>query len=546
MTSAAKPKNAQRPRAANKRATKRSINDFVPLLAAEERLLSACSREESLVLSPTRPSGATAQNRIRASFLRFLALGGDEQHPVRERGIEVSGAFIDGELDVSFCKIQIPIALRRCMMSHGIDATAAVIDELALDGSSVPGISADRFKCTGTLFLRNGFLSEGEVRLINAEIGGSLNCHRGKFINPGRDCISADGIYVGGQIHFDNSHFEGCVRLLGARIEGNLDCQESSFNNAGEIILSCDGATIQDGLFWREMKSINGGVDLTTCYAAVLVDDIESWMSCSYIEMDGFRYDRIIGFSDSKDRIAWLRKQREESLRADFCPQPWEQLARILRETGHVEAARNISIEKHWAMARAGKIGQRAVEGVPWLRRQYHASLNEFSRILHVVYGVLAGFGHRPLWTVGWMIAVWIAAGSAYQLGDQHGVFGPSSPIIQTSATTENCGAPGDTYLTPSQIGGKVVLKRAVPWTHCPSVPAAYTTFHPYVYSLDLLLPVIDLQQQDAWSPMVNNRAGQTLWWGRLMRWLLWGEILFGWLSGALLVAVLGKFVNRD
>ena len=77
-------------------------------------------------------------------------------------------------------------------------------------------------------------------------------------------------------------------------------------------------------------------------------------------------------------------------------------------------------------------------------------------------------------------------------------------------------------------------------------MPPEYTTFQPFIYSLDLILPLVDLQQDSDWAPIVSNANGETLWAGRALRWLMWFEILFGWMASLTLVAVLGRLVDKD
>ena len=78
-------------------------------------------------------------------------------------------------------------------------------------------------------------------------------------------------------------------------------------------------------------------------------------------------------------------------------------------------------------------------------------------------------------------------------------------------------------------------------------MPPAYSTFQPLLYSADLILPLVDLQQENDWSPMVLQSDGRSsLWGGICVRWLMWLEILFGWGMSLLLVAVLGNLVKKD
>jgi hypothetical protein len=90
-----------------KRAFGRSLADFCiegattpnGLHSAEERLLECTRLGETCWIGDERPTEATPENTVRGSFLRFLLLGGDEDAPVHEKGAQLFGAFIDGDLD---------------------------------------------------------------------------------------------------------------------------------------------------------------------------------------------------------------------------------------------------------------------------------------------------------------------------------------------------------------------------------------------------------------------------------------------------------------
>ena len=71
---------------------------------------------------------------------------------------------------------------------------------LNLTGSWTGAIGADGLKVKGSLFLRNGFHAEGEVRLLGATIGGNLDARGGTFKNPNGNALNADGIKVTGDI----------------------------------------------------------------------------------------------------------------------------------------------------------------------------------------------------------------------------------------------------------------------------------------------------------------------------------------------------------
>ena len=56
-----------------------SLQEFEPLKPAERKLLEAALKGEQCALGGSSPPSATDANEVRADFLRFLALGGENR-----------------------------------------------------------------------------------------------------------------------------------------------------------------------------------------------------------------------------------------------------------------------------------------------------------------------------------------------------------------------------------------------------------------------------------------------------------------------------------
>ena len=52
----------------------------------------------------------------------------------------------------------------------------------------------------GSVFLRDGFKAEGQVRLLGATIGGNLDCGKGQFTKAEGNALHADGVRVEGSV----------------------------------------------------------------------------------------------------------------------------------------------------------------------------------------------------------------------------------------------------------------------------------------------------------------------------------------------------------
>jgi hypothetical protein len=88
-------------------------------------------------------------------------------------------------------------------------------------------------------------------------------------------------------------------------------------------------------------------------------------------------------------------------------------------------------------------------------------------------------------------------------------------------------------------------------WYLCSKLPEEYTGFSPFAYSLDLILPLVDLQQENDWAPMIPTPTKTSAFWTwspndeYFIRFVMWFEILFGWMSSLLLVAVVSGLTKR-
>jgi hypothetical protein len=88
-------------------------------------------------------------------------------------------------------------------------------------------------------------------------------------------------------------------------------------------------------------------------------------------------------------------------------------------------------------------------------------------------------------------------------------------------------------------------------WYLCEKLREEYTGFSPLAYSLDLILPLVDLQQEHDWSPMIPTPQNTVideltaLSLKHITRLVMWFEIIFGWIGSLLLVAVVSGLTKR-
>lgn len=88
-------------------------------------------------------------------------------------------------------------------------------------------------------------------------------------------------------------------------------------------------------------------------------------------------------------------------------------------------------------------------------------------------------------------------------------------------------------------------------WYTCEALRSEYSGFSPLAYSLDILLPLIDLQQENAWGPMTPTPLSnldqelKNFSPGHLTRLLIWIETLIGWGISLILVGMASGLIRR-
>jgi hypothetical protein len=172
---------------------KSELESLRPLSVAEEEIVAELHMGAFDRLGDgSRPQPGDASRAVRAEFLRFLILGGDDDYRPHEKGVRVTGAWITGILDLEGCRIPRDIGLKDCQFEAVPVLRSAIIDNLFLDGSELSGLQADRLEARGGLSLR-GALVKGEIRLTGARLGGYLDCHGTTLDHGDGLALSAEG-----------------------------------------------------------------------------------------------------------------------------------------------------------------------------------------------------------------------------------------------------------------------------------------------------------------------------------------------------------------
>lgn len=506
---------------------------------AELQLIEACRAGVACSLGDGNlPLQDAPDRHVRADLLRLLITGGTPTCGLSDQGVELCGGWISGELDLDFATAKGPTSLLRCKFVESPSLQGAELQNLDLSGSETPGLYARGVRVSHRLTMSENFRSLGFVNLTDAQIHGQLDCSNGQFGAADGFALKLQGAEIG-QTAFLSEGFKafGTVDLNAATIRGPLDLARSTLDGAGGkngVAFNAAQMKVEQRLFWREVTILNGDVDLSDARVGIMLDDTTSWRFDGDLDLDGFRYEGLANSPRNlKDRFEWLMKGSRHG--GEFYPQPYMQLARVFRNTGHDREARAILGKMELKLAErkeredrnetkrlwAGNQSDRGDIGRHWLKRRGFQLWDRIQR-------KGSGYGQRPEYALFWLLGAWGLATVVHFLAWQGGLLVPASPIILTSADWQAA-----MQAAPTQPSRE--------WIAQGRTAAHYETFASIAYALDVLLPILDVGQDAAWSPSTHKG-----FWGWAVVIFNWVLKLFGWLGAALFAATVGGLLQKD
>ncbi|GAA2304597.1 oxidoreductase [Nonomuraea roseoviolacea subsp. roseoviolacea] len=172
------------------------------------------------------------------------------------RGLTLEGVRVEGGLDLRGMQVPFPLRFVGCAFDRPLDLDGAELHALVLDGCDVPGILANglrvrrdldlsRSRVRGDLWTSASTSCSAAVWLCESEIGGRLLCVD-TVIDGAVRAVQADRMRVGGTIRLLHG-FEarGGIRLIGADVAGSLDLTGARLMNG----LTLGDATIGGSVF---------------------------------------------------------------------------------------------------------------------------------------------------------------------------------------------------------------------------------------------------------------------------------------------------------
>jgi hypothetical protein len=375
----------------------------------------------------------------------------------------------DGELLLAGAKLGAGLRVDQCKQIKNSDGVA---------------LNCDRLLSAGTVSLIDSDIL-GEFRVSNAAIGADLLL-TGTKLGSGKIALNAAELKMDGNA-FLNGEFEarGDVNLTHAHIGGKLDCGNATFNGE-QNAFDASYIEVVETLKWKGVKFVEGAhVNLTGGAVGTLDDDCLSWHGRQQLSINGFSYGALGERTlDLTQRLSWLRSQHA------FSVQPYEQLIRVLRNTGNDKEAREVARAKQDDLRRRGDLDPGA--GVwNWLS------------------GKMIGHGYQ-LWRALIASVIVISVGALiFHASFASGIMQPVKDKAKDYPTGERC-------------------------------PQNIPCFNPVIYSLDVFLPIVDLRQESYWLPVANYpKRG-------LVEYYYWLHVILGWVFTTLSVAGLTGLVKKE
>lgn len=382
-----------------------------------------------------------------------------------EGEVRLTGAHIRGKLSVSGSQLTNP--------QDNADDERSALD-------------ADRAHIDRDFFCWHGVRIEGEVRLLGAHIGGCLSFDEAEIDNPSGDALATDGAQIYGDVTCRKLRAMGQLHISGTHIRGQLNFSEAQLDNKLMVALEASGARIDEDVLFQEppedgsqepfrangtlsfvsaeiggslifgeavlsrpdgdalclfqaevghlvlptRTSPDGIIDLRAARIASVRD---AWPGLAYkVKIDGLAYDTIAPVGTSA-RVAWVAGADE-----GFMPQPYEQLATVLRRSGRDDDARQVAITREQARQ----------ETLRWP-----------GKLLGRFLGATVGYGYKPGQGCWWLAGLFLIDWFVFTWGKENG----------------HLRAIGDRPVKPPE-------------------------FHVSLYALDHVLPVIELGQRSYWS----------------------------------------------
>jgi hypothetical protein len=532
--------------------------DLEALVLVRPLILDACFFDEAVRLDEARalrvelkgcwvPALSARQLETRGDLTLDRLLG---SRKVVLRGARIGGVLAlrdarlanahDVVLDGDLLDVHLEVDCTGLHAAGEVSLTGAHIGgRLSFEGSRLSSetgraLNADRLQVDQSMFCRwfswQRFMANGEVRLAGAHIGGQLSFAGARLVSKTDRALTADALQVDrsmsfGWVHRQRFEANSEVRLVGAHIGGQLSFEGARLSNETGPALNAERLQVDQSMFcqavqWQSFEA-NGEVRLAGAHIGRqlsflgarlsnengLALNLENLDASDLWMPDEHAPDGMVDFTDavvSQFHDYWRPPQAGDAshrypLRvtgfvyhslgsgSDACtarldwlrhaeegyvPQAYDHLTQLFRRAGRETDARKVAIAKE-------------------RRRRSQRDVPLPAKAASYLLDVTAGYGYRT-WRAAYALLAIVLIG--------WGVFAWAFPE----------------HLTATRPAGQL------------------PPFHPLLYSIDAVLPVINLGQESARTPT-----------GAAQVWYAF-SVLVGWLLSLGFVAYITAKLFRE
>ncbi|MEU8512186.1 oxidoreductase [Kitasatospora sp. NPDC048722] len=479
-----------------------------------------------------------SERTVRAEVLARLLLAGPTAAPGRVSSLRMNGVNVTGALNLAGGRINQYVELYGCRFEHKVLMSEAEASTVRMVDCLIPRLEASRLATTGDLHLARCRIPEG-VRLTDAKIGTDLLLN---VTHLGSDrygrALSADGMTVHQDFEADRIEVHGELSLRTARIGGRLSLRGAQLHAVPDNRICLNAVRITVGHTAYLTSSADGGWFGSRSYygsgygqTAPAGAPSTPFRAYGQVRLSDARFDGACLISgefhlEGDDELS-LRRIHTPELRFTCrmrptgpvslsrarvgnlvdTPDAWP-LGKHLGLTGFTyEVLRPVapftvqqriawlegstvdfqpeSYEQLAAAMRRDGADDDAREVLYAKQRRRRETLPLPARIWGTVQDVSVGYGFRPGRAALWLLLAW-ALGS---------VFFATHPLDPLKADE-------------------------------------HPNWNPVLYTLNQLLPIVDLNQ-GAWNP------------GGLAQWVSAGLVVVGWLLASTVVAGATRMLQR-
>ena len=459
------------------------------------------------------------QRTVRAKVLADLLADSFDRAAHPRAGLRLVGMKITDTLDLRHTQITSPMSFTRCCFTEPPTLAESRAANLTLAGCSLPGLQARLLELRGDLACPSSAIS-GEVQLQDARIGGVLDLASAKLSNPSGYALIADRASINGDL-IAHAGFtaRGELSLVGAKVSGTINLDGAQLDNHGASALTADRLTVGGNLLARHGFTADGQIRLIHIRVAGQLNFVDATLTHS----NGF----ALHVGSGRVNDLWLvfakppaGQVRLSGLQAEMIfdhPETWPERLNLVGCTYNQIHARRLIDPSQPMPTEPVDVKQR----LAWLRRDpdgygpqpyeqlaavYRRTGHEADarrvlleqdrrrrdtlrwpgRLAGYLLDGLVGYGYR-----NWLAGIWLAA----------------FWLLGTLAFTLDPPFPRD--------------------------PATASASNPGLYTLDLIVPIINFGYEDAWRP-----ARATQYVAALL-------ILAGWALTTAVIAGLTRILDR-